>query len=204
MQPPHHSNGYPGLSARYHPVTFVGRFKPIVTLLTCLARWRICHQKMVRLQAFAEDLGHRIFLALSTHVFIFLQPKASHACQRSPCSSVHGCSSGSSRRLTLSFDQLCALFVLTNLVNLFTVVPGGLGWFETCMVGYASAVGLGDDKGVAFALVSRMADVILLTIGSCLILHYGLSHVVRGQAGERVSTEAGQTHREVPESKTER
>ena len=36
------------------------------------------------------------------------------------------------------------------------------------MVGYASAVGLGDDKGVAFALVSRMADVILLTIGSCV------------------------------------
>jgi hypothetical protein len=51
---------------------------------------------------------------------------------------------------------------------------------------------------VNFALVSRIADVILLTIGSCLILHYGLTHVVRGQAGERVSTDAGQTHREVP------
>jgi uncharacterized membrane protein YbhN (UPF0104 family) len=104
----------------------------------------------------------------------------------------------------LSFDQLCALFVLTNLVNLLTVVPGGLGWFEATMASYASAVGLGDDKGVAFALVSRMADVILLTVGSCLILHYGLSHVVRGQAEERVPTDAGPTHREVPESKTER
>jgi uncharacterized protein (TIRG00374 family) len=184
--------------------TFVGRFKPMVTLLTYLARWRIFHQHIVRLQASVEELGHRISLALTTHVFIFLLAQSIT------------CLSAISLFIRpwlffwflpethLSFDQLCALFVLTNLVNLLTVVPGGLGWFEATMVGYASAVGLGDDKGVAFALVSRMADVILLTVGSCLILHYGLSHVVRGQAEERVPTDAGQTHREVPESKTER
>jgi hypothetical protein len=42
--------------------TFVGRFKPMVTLLTYLARWRIFHQNMVRLQAFVEELERRISL----------------------------------------------------------------------------------------------------------------------------------------------
>jgi uncharacterized protein (TIRG00374 family) len=184
--------------------TFIGRFKPIVTLLSCLARWRICPQKMVRLQAFTEELGQHISLALTTHISIFFLAQSIT------------CLSAISLFIRpwlffwflpethLSFDQLCALFVLTNLLNLLSVVPGGLGWFEATMAGYASAVGLGEGKGVAFALVSRIADVILLTIGSCLILHYGLSHVVRGQTGERVATDAGPTHREVPESKRER
>jgi len=153
----------------------VGRFKPIVTLLQCLARWRILHQKMARFQAGAEELGQHISMTLTAHVSVFL------LAQSITCLSA----------LSLfirpwlffwflpgtrpSFAQLCALFVLTNLVNLLTVVPGGLGWFEASMAGYASAAGLGDDKGVAFALVSRIADVTLLTMGSWLILHYGVS-----------------------------
>ena len=182
---------------------FVGRFKPIITLLTWLARWRIFHQKMARVQVFAEELGDRISMALTAHVSIFLLAQSIT------------CLSAVSLFLRpwlffwflpgthLSFAQLCALFVLTNLVNLLTVVPGGLGWFEATMAGYASAVGLGDDKGVAFALVSRMADVTLLTVGSWLVLHYGLSHVARRQAGDRASKDEAQTHREASESKTE-
>jgi uncharacterized protein (TIRG00374 family) len=88
----------------------------------------------------------------------------------------------------LRVEQLCALFVLTNLVNLLTVVPGGLGWFEATMAGYARATGLGDEKGVAFALVSRIADVTLLMLGCWLIVHAGLSSLVRGQAAERIQT----------------
>jgi uncharacterized protein (TIRG00374 family) len=182
---------------------FIGRFKPIVTLLIGLARWRILHQKMARFQVFAEDLGHRISRVLTAHGSVFL------LAQSIVCLSV----------ITLfirpwlffwflpgtrlGFDQLCALFVLTNLVNLLTVVPGGLGWFEATMAGYTSAVGLGDDKGVAFALVSRIADVTLLTLGSWLILRYGLSHVTRGHREERASKNVGQIHGETSESKAE-
>jgi uncharacterized protein (TIRG00374 family) len=182
---------------------FMGCFKPIVTLLMCLARWRIFHQQMAQLQVFAEALGHHISLVLTAHAFVFL------LAQSIVCLSVISLFirpwlffwflPGT----RLSFDQLCALFVLTNLVNLLTVVPGGLGWFEATMVGYARAVGLGDDKGVAFALVSRIADVTLLTMGSWLSLHYGLSHITRGQAGEQASKDVGQTHGEAPESTVE-
>jgi len=184
--------------------TFMGRFKPIVTLLVCLARWRIFHRKMARFQIFAEELGHRISRALTAHGPVFLLAQSI------------ACLSALSLFFRpwlffwflpgarLSFDQLCALFVLTNLVNLLTVVPGGLGWFEATMAGYARAVGLGDDKGVAFALVSRIADVTLLTMGSWLILHYGLSHITRGQARERVCQDVRQRHGETSESKAER
>jgi uncharacterized membrane protein YbhN (UPF0104 family) len=103
-----------------------------------------------------------------------------------------------------SVEQLCALFVLTNVVNLLTVVPGGLGWFEATIAGYASATGLGDERGVAFALVSRMADLTLLTLGCWLIVHAGLSHVARGRAGKRAAAAARlQTPGEVPENKAE-
>jgi hypothetical protein len=48
------------------------------------------------------------------------------------------------------------------------------------MTGYADAAGLGDDKGAAFAIVNRIADLTLLLIGGWLIVHYGLSRVARG------------------------
>lgn len=179
---------------------FAGRFTPIVTLLTCLARWRIFPQKMARLRAFAAEVEHLISLALTERVPVFLLAQ-----------SITGLSAVSIfirpwiffwflSETRLSVDQLCALFVLTNLVNLLTVVPGGLGWFEATMAGYASATGLGDDKGVAFALVSRIADLTLLTIGCWLIVHAGLSHMARGQAGNRqASAERIQTPGKVSE-----
>jgi hypothetical protein len=49
------------------------------------------------------------------------------------------------------------------------------------MAGYAHAAELGGDKGAAFALVNRVADLILLVIGCWLIVHSGLSKVARGR-----------------------
>ena len=78
---------------------------------------------------------------------------------------------------SIGFEQLCILFVITNLVNSLTIVPGGLGLFEATMVGYASVAHLGDDKGAALALITRIADLTFLIIGGCLIFHYGLARM---------------------------
>jgi uncharacterized membrane protein YbhN (UPF0104 family) len=81
----------------------------------------------------------------------------------------------------LGFSQLCVLFVITNLVNGLPLVPGALGVFEAAMTGYASAAGLGDDKGAAFAVITRIADLLLFMLGSWLIVHYGLTASARGR-----------------------
>lgn len=164
---------------------FAGRFTPIVTLLTWLARWHIFPQTMARLRAFAAEVEHLMALALTQRVAVFVLAQV-----------ITGLSAVSIFLRPwlffwflpgprLSVEQLCALFVLTNVVNLLTVVPGGLGWFEATMAGYVSAIGLGDEKGMAFALVSRIADLTLLMIGCWLIVHVGLSHLVRAQTGAR-------------------
>jgi uncharacterized protein (TIRG00374 family) len=181
---------------------FAGRFTPIVTLLTWLARWHIFPQKMGQVRAFAAELEQLIALALTERVAVFLLAQ-----------SITWLSAVSIfirpwlffwflPGARLSFAQLCAVFVLTNLVNLLTVVPGGLGWFEVTMAGYTSAAGLGDEKGVAFALVSRIADLTLFTTGCWLIVHSGLSHVARRRAGSRQpSGESIQTPGKVSENK---
>ena len=164
---------------------FTGRCTPLVTLLTCLVRWGLFPQTLAQLRAFAAEVEQRIAMALTERRSVFLLAQ------------LITCLSTVSLFIRpwlffwflpgtrLSVEQLCALFVLTNLVNLLSVVPGGLGWFEATMAGYARATGLGDEKGVAFALVSRIADVTLLTLGCWLIVHTGLSYLVRGQARER-------------------
>jgi uncharacterized membrane protein YbhN (UPF0104 family) len=81
----------------------------------------------------------------------------------------------------IDFSQLCVLFVLMNLVNGLPLIPGALGLFEATMTGYASAAGLGDEKGAAFAVVSRIADLLLFMLGSWLIVHYGLTNSARLQ-----------------------
>lgn len=181
-----------------------GRFKPILTVLTYLATWRMFHHTLTRLRACAEELEHRISMALTERVAVFL---VAQSITWLSVLSIFMRPWIFFRFLPgahLSFDQLCALFVLTNLVNVLTVVPGGLGWFEATMVGYASAAGLGDDKGAAFALVSRVGDLVLLTIGIWLIMHYGLLHAARKVGRGSRSADTVQTQGKVSREKRRR
>jgi uncharacterized protein (TIRG00374 family) len=164
---------------------FAGRCTPLVTLLTCLARWGIFPQKMTQLRAFAAEVERLIAMALTERRSVFLLAQLVTWLSTVSLFIRPWLFFWFLPGTRLSMEQLCALFVLTNLVNLLTVVPGGLGWFEATMAGYARATGLGDEKGVAFALVSRMADVTLLTLGCWLIVHAGLSYLGRGRARER-------------------
>ena len=165
-----------------------GRCTPLVTLLTCLARWHIFPQKMAQLQAFAAEVERRIALVLTERTSIFLLAQLVTWLSTVSLFLRPWIFFWFLPGARLRVEQLCALFVLTNLVNLLSVVPGGLGWFEATMAGYARATGLGDEQGVAFALVSRIADVTLLMLGGWLIVHAGLSSLMRGQAAERVQT----------------
>jgi uncharacterized protein (TIRG00374 family) len=170
--------------------TFIGPGKPLVTIVTFLARYHLFPRLMARLIALAHEVEERIrttlvyrrrvlllaqIITCFSAVSIFIRPWIFFRALP---------------HVTIGFDQLCVFFVLTNLVNTFTIIPGALGLFEATMAGYAIAAGLGDAEGAAFALVSRLADLTLVTLGVWLIFHHGLTRIVRERKRSHTPTAA--------------
>ena len=158
---------------------------------------------MVRLQAFAEETWATVSSWRSLHVFISSNPKHHMPVNDLP---VHPSMAvllvppGDSSQFRSALCPVC----VTNLVNLFTVVPGGLGWFEY-HGGLCECRRPWRRQGSSFCPWSAGWR----TSPYCSrrqLSHPALWFVARRSwsGRERVSTEAGLTHREVPESKTER
>jgi hypothetical protein len=160
---------------------FAGHLRPLVKILTLASRFRRFEGKVKRLQLMAAEVENSIHATVTKRLPLFLVAQAIT------------CLSAVSifirpliffrflPNFELGFSQLCVLFVITNLVNGLPLVPGALGVFEAAMTGYASAAGLGDDKGAAFAVITRIADLLLFMLGSWLIVHYGLTASARGR-----------------------
>jgi uncharacterized protein (TIRG00374 family) len=161
---------------------FASNLQPIGRLIDYLARCRCLRARMTRWRSPVAEMETLISTTLITRLRVFL------LAQGITCLSVISLFIRpwlffqAVPATRVGFDQLCAIFVLTNVVNALTLVPGGLGWFEATMTGYASAAGIGDAKGAAFALVSRIADLTLLVLGGWLLVHAGLTQLARGQA----------------------
>jgi glycosyltransferase 2 family protein len=159
--------------------SFAGHLRPLVKILAVAARFRRFEGRAKRLQILAEEVENCIHTTVTKRLRLFILAQAVT------------CLSAVSIFLRpwiffrflptfeLGFNQLCVLFVLTNLVNGLPLIPGALGLFEAAMTGYASAAGLGDEKGAAFAVITRIADLLLFMLGSWLIVHYGLTQSVR-------------------------
>lgn len=160
---------------------FVRRGRPLVIFLTFLVRCRIFPRLFERLLTLAADLEDLIYQTLTNRPRVLLVSQAITCFSAITIFMRPWIFFRALPHFTIGFDQLCALFVITNLVNAFTIIPGGLGLFEATLVGYASLAQLGDDKGAALALISRIADLIFLIIGGCLIFHHGLEHIARSR-----------------------
>jgi len=78
----------------------------------------------------------------------------------------------------LGSEYLCAIYVVTNLINMVPHTPGGLGIFEGGMLGLFKIMNLSDAQGAeqaaAFSLMTRMGDVVLLMVGIYLIIHLNM------------------------------
>jgi len=162
---------------------FAGRNRPLVMLVKLLGRWRIFSHLLAELLNLAEELEDLIHITLTHRLRVLLIAQIITCLSAVTIFLRPWIFFRALPELHISFEQLCALFVITNLVNSLTIVPGGLGLFEATMAGYASLVNLGDDKGVAFALISRVADLTFVVIGMSLIFHRGLAHIARARNG---------------------
>lgn len=83
----------------------------------------------------------------------------------------------------LPFETVCVIYLLTNVINVFQIVPGSLGLFEAIVAatfGTMKGDWTADTLG-AYLVVNRFADVAVFSIGFVLLVHYGLTAFARGK-----------------------
>lgn len=81
--------------------------------------------------------------------------------------------------LPVSFQAAFAVFLATNLTNLFQITPGGAAQFEGTAVGIFSAAGLREEFGLVYAILCRIADLLFLMAGIWCLAHAGMARLLR-------------------------
>jgi len=158
--------------------SFIGNFKPTEKFINLLARLGVAKRKLARLRSHAREMEHiihrsftrgwRTFLAaqavtLVSAVSILLRPWIFFYFMNGRF---------------LGSEYLCAIYVVTNLINMVPHTPGGLGIFEGGMLGLFNIMNLSQEQGAeqaaAFSLMTRIGDAVLLMVGIYLIIHLNM------------------------------
>ena len=79
--------------------------------------------------------------------------------------------------IVFKLSQLSLLFAITHLIFILQVTPGALGVFELGEVAIYGLVGVEAQKALAFSLMVRITDAVVIAIALFLALHFGLSEV---------------------------
>ncbi len=171
---------------------FIGNFKPTVKAINLLAGLRIMRRRLARLRTRAEEMEHLIHQAFTRRWKTFLAAQAVTAVSALSILIRPLLFFGFAReRPPLHIEHLCAIFLITNVINTLPLTPGGLGVFEAGMVGFFAATGIGRENAAAFSLVGRTSDLCLILVGMWLIVHTGMQAIARrvAKGEERVRIE---------------
>jgi uncharacterized protein (TIRG00374 family) len=167
----------------------LGNVQPTVKILDFLikkglAKGRIEHirQKAVEMELLVRDAFiHRwkLFLVSQALTLIsplaqFLRPLIFYACLRW----------GGGDVPLPSFQQLAMLFVFSQVLYMAPSTPGGLGIYEGGIVLiFVKILAWPESDGAAFALLVRAADLIYIAFGVWLVVHYGMTSLLKSVLG---------------------
>ena len=178
---------------------FLGNFKPTVKFINLLARFGFAKRKLARLRTHAHEVeiiiqrsftkGWRTFVAsqavtLVSAVSILIRPWIFFVFAKNQW---------------LGAEFLCAIYVVTNFINMVPHTPGGLGIFEGGMFGLFALLDLGktqtEQMAAGFSIVTRAADLVLILVGVILIFALNMrafaKSVAKGEQKLRVQDAAG-------------
>jgi uncharacterized protein (TIRG00374 family) len=171
---------------------FLGNLQPTVKVINFLARFKRLRRRLARLRTKAEEMEHLIHAAFTHRWKLFLLAQAITLLSAAsilfrPWIFYYFARGG----YMLGIEILCAIYLLTNVINSLPHTPGGLGIFEGGMMGLFALLGLGEANAAAFSVVNRAADLLLILIGLYLIVHLGLRSIARrvAKGEETVSLE---------------
>ena len=171
---------------------FLGNLQPTVKVINFLARFKRLRRRLARLRTRAEEMEHLIHAAFTHRWKLFLLAQAvtllsAASIMLRPWVFYYFARGGQ----MLGIEHLCAIYLVTNVINSLPHTPGGLGIFEGGMVGLFSLLGLGEANAAAYSVVNRAADLLLILLGFYLIVHLGLRSLARrvAKGEEKVSLE---------------
>ena len=79
--------------------------------------------------------------------------------------------------IAFSLSQLSLLYALTHLLLALQFTPGALGIFELGEVGIFSIIGIQSEKALAYALMVRVADLLVVAVAAVTGLHMGAKYL---------------------------
>lgn len=171
---------------------FIGNLQPTVKIINFLARVKRWRRRLARLRTRAEEMEHLIHAAFTHRWKLFLLAQgitmlSAVSIMLRPWVFYYFARGGH----LLGTEELCAIYLVTNVINSLPHTPGGLGIFEGGMVGLFALLGLGKENAAAYAVVNRAADLLLILLGLYLIVHLGLQSLARrvAKGEEKVSVE---------------
>ena len=161
---------------------FLGNLKPTVRVINALARLfgKKGRRRFARLRTRAEEMEHLIHAAFTKRWKTFLAAQAvtllsSISILMRPWVYFYF----SSDHRMLGVEYLCAIYLVTNLINVLPHMPGALGILEGGMVGLFTLMKLPEQHATGFALVTRIGDLSLILFGAWLIFHYNLQAMAK-------------------------
>lgn len=86
--------------------------------------------------------------------------------------------------LIFNLSQLALLFALTHLILALQFTPGALGIFEWGEVGIFGLIGVESEKALAYSLMVRLADLLIVAMASIIGVHMGVKHFWRKRKDE--------------------
>ncbi len=190
--------------------SFLGNLKPTVKIINIVAGFRLgqkklpkLRRKLARVRQRAREMEHLIRLSFTKRWKTFLASQAVTLLSALSILMRPWIFFFAKERIPLPTEQLCGIYVVTNLANSLPLTPGGLGLFDGGMMALFSFLELGKENAAGFSLATRMADSCFLILGAWLIFHYGMQSVARRTAKgeEKVSVSEAQGEDEGTETR---
>jgi hypothetical protein len=170
---------------------FVGNFKPTVKLLLLIARMGIFPRQMMKLRHTAkemeamvrEHLTQRWRVFVLSQLITLLSPLAQLL--RPTLFFAFLAASGADVRLP-GIPELAVFFVLSQIVFMLPSTPGGLGVYEGGLVViFTQVMHWSAADGGAYAILVRTADLLLISVGVWLVVHYGMTSLLKSVMGSK-------------------
>jgi uncharacterized protein (TIRG00374 family) len=176
---------------------FVGNFQPSVKVINLLAGlFRKRRRRLARLRTRAKEMERIIHAAFTRHWRTFLLAQAvtllsSISILFRPWIYFVFCRN----RIVPGLAFLCAVYLVTNLVNMLPHTPGALGVMEGVMGLLFSITKTGTEHARDMQVVVRLTDLLLILFGGWLIFHHNLQavagRIARGQERVRIEDAEG-------------
>jgi uncharacterized protein (TIRG00374 family) len=183
---------------------FVGNFKPTVKIINFLARFKKGRRRLARLRTRAKEMEHLIHGAFTKRWKTFVAAQAVTMLSAVTIIIRPWIFFYFKDGMHTGIEDLCAIYVVTNLINVLPHTPGALGVMETFMVALFAITGMGKDQAAALSVVNRLSDLILLVLGGWLIFHYNMQAMAKrvAKGEEQVSVDDAEGAREEPPPST--